>query len=130
MHDHIRDRTSGFVFQSAVGTPLARSNVLRRSLHKILLEAGREKCGFHAFRRYRVTHLRKQRVPEDLIRFWIRHADKSVTDGYSRVKDDMQFRQFTAEQAGIGFHIPIVAPQLPVAPIAPMMDQAQCAASA
>ena len=28
---------------------LARSNVLRRSLHKILQKMGREKCGFHAF---------------------------------------------------------------------------------
>jgi len=46
---------------------------------KILEEMGREKCGFHAFRRYRVTHLRTQRVPEDLLRFWIGHADGSVT---------------------------------------------------
>jgi integrase len=104
--------------------------VLRRSLHKILGEMGREKCGFHAFRRYRVTHLRKQRVPEDLLRFWIGHADGSVTDGYSKVKEDVEFRRFTAEQAGLGFHMPTVAPKLPVAPIAPKTAGAEIALTA
>jgi integrase len=125
VHDHIGGRTSGFVFQTSAGTALARSNVLRRSLHKILVKMGREKCGFHAFRRFRVTHLRKQRVPEDLLRFWIGHAPESVTDGYSKVKEDIEFRRFTAKQAGLGFHMPTVATRLPVAPIAPKLDQAQ-----
>ena len=122
LHDHIGGRTSGFVFQSSSGTPLARSNVLRRSLHKILEGMGKEKCGFHAFRRYRVTHLRKQRVPEDLLRFWIGHEPESVTDEYSKLKEDIEFRRFTAEQAGLGFHMPTVAPKLPVAPIAPKTE--------
>jgi integrase len=129
LHDHLGDRTSGFVFRSKAGTPLARSNVLRRGLHKILEKIGRERCGFHGFRRYRVTHLRKQRVPEDLIRFWIGHADKSVTDGYSKVKADVEFRRFTAEQAGLGFHMPTLVSELPVAPIAPRTDQVRYAAS-
>jgi integrase len=130
LHDHLNGRRTGFVFRTAAGTPLARSNVLRRSLHKILEEMGREKCGFHAFRRYRVTHLRKQREPEDLLRFWIGHADGSVTDGYSKVKEDVEFRRFTAEQAGLGFHIPTVAPKLPVAPIAPKTAGAEIALTA
>ena len=96
---------------------------LRRCLHRILGEMGREKCGFHAFRRYRVNHLRKQRVPEDLLRFWIGHADGSVTDGYSKVKEDVEFRRIIAEQAGLGLHMPTVVPKLPVAPIAPKMDR-------
>jgi hypothetical protein len=91
---------------------------------------GREKCGFHAFRRYRVTHLRKQRVPEDLLRFWVGHADQSVTDGYSKVKEDVEFRRFTAEQAGLGFHMPTVVPKLPVAPIAPKTAGAEIALTA
>jgi integrase len=102
---------------------MARSNVLRRSLHKILEKMGREKCGFHAFRRYRVTHLRKQRVPEDLLRFWIGHAPESVTDIYVKLKEDVDFRKFTAEQAGLGFHMSTVEPKLPVAPIAPKIGQ-------
>jgi hypothetical protein len=38
---------------------------------------GHEKCGFHAFRRFRFTNLRKQGVPEDLLRFWIGHVRKA-----------------------------------------------------
>jgi integrase len=130
LHDHLGGRCGGFVFRSAMGTPLARSNVLRRSLHRILGEMGREKCGFHAFRRFRVTHLRKQRVPEDLLRFWIGHADESVTDGYSKVKEDVEFRKLAGEQAGLGFHMPTVEPKLPVAPIAPKEARAQHALTA
>jgi hypothetical protein len=66
--------------------------------------------GFHSFRRYRVTHLRKKRVPEDLLRFWIGHADKSVTDGYSKVKEDVEFRQLCAANVGLGFEIPAAEP--------------------
>jgi len=91
---------------------------------------GREKCGFHAFRRFRVTYLRKQRVPEDLIKFWIGHAPKTVTHGYSKIKEDREFRTFTAEQIGLGFHMPVVAPRLPVAPVAPSLAQAEMAVSA
>jgi integrase len=122
LHDHIAGRPGGFVFETSAGTPLHQSNVLRRSLHPILEKIGRETCGFHAFRRFRVTHLRKNRVPEDLIQFWIGHANKSITDGYSKMKEDVEFRRFTAEQAGLGFHMPTVAPKLPVAPIAPKTE--------
>jgi integrase len=110
---HLGGRSSGFVFLNEVGGSLHQSNVLRRSLHPTLEKMGRPVCGFHAFRRYRVTHLRKQRVPEDLLRFWIGHADKSITDVYSKVREDLEYRKFTAEQAGLGF---TVAPELRLAP--------------
>jgi hypothetical protein len=42
------------------------------------------------------------------LRFWIGHADKSVTDGYSKAKEDVEFRRFTAEQAGLGFDLPTI----------------------
>jgi hypothetical protein len=67
---------------------------------------GKEACGFHSFRRFRVTRLRKGRVPEDLIRFWIGHADKTVTDGYSKLKEDTSFRKVCAENVGLGFELP------------------------
>ena len=130
LHNHIGGRTSGFVFQTRRGTPLHRSNVLRRSLHKILAKMGREKCGFHAFRRFRVTHLRKKRVPEDLVKFWIGHAPETVTDGYSKMKEDREFRAVVAEQIGLGFHMPLVAAGLPVAHIAPSLDHAEMAVGA
>jgi len=130
LHNHIGGRASGFVFQTRRGTPLHRSNLLRRSLHKILVKMGREKCGFHAFRRFRVTYLRKQRVPEDLLKFWIGHAPETVTDGYSKMKEDRKFRAIVAERIGLGFHMPIVAAGLPVAPIAPSLDQIEMVVSA
>ncbi|HUO25185.1 MAG TPA: tyrosine-type recombinase/integrase [Candidatus Aquilonibacter sp.] len=113
----IAGRNSGFVFTSESGGPLCQANLLRRSLHGVLKKIGRDKCGFHSFRRFRVTHLRKVRVPEDLIRFWIGHADRSVTDGYSKVREDVEYRHFTAEQAGLGFDPPALPK--PVAPYAP-----------
>lgn len=114
LQEHLGKRQSGFVFHSAAGTPLGRSNVLRRSLHMVLAGMGKPKCGFHAFRRFRITHLRKLRVPDDLVQFWVGHAPETVTDSYSRLKDDAGFRRFTAEQAGLGYKLPdVVVPFVP-----------------
>ena len=117
----IGSRTSGFLFTCGSDKPMCPSNIRNRSLHPILEAMGREKCGFHSFRRFRVTHLRKARVSEDLLRFWIGHADGSVTDGYSKVKEDVAYRTNCAESAGLGFDLPAYMQiQKPdVAPIAP-----------
>jgi hypothetical protein len=62
-------------------------------------------------RRFRTTWLRKQRTPEDLIRFWLGHAKQSVTDGYSKLRDDVEFRKQVAENVGIGFEsVPKLVP--------------------
>jgi hypothetical protein len=61
-------------------------------------------------------------VPEDLIRFWIRHADASVTDGNSKLKDDVEFRCLAAEQTALGFTLPP-----PVAPCCTQEDQVEIA---
>jgi integrase len=110
---------------------LARSNVLRRSLHVILKGMGKEKCGFHAFRRFRITHLRKQRVMEVLLRIWVGHSTEGITDKYTveSLKRDVAYRKVTAEQAGLGFALPLAA-RLPVARIAPNMYVPQLAATA
>jgi len=102
----ISDRTSGFLFCSKNGNPLLQSNVLRLSLHPLLKKANQPKSGAHAFRRFRATWLRKQRTPEDLIRYWLGHANRSVTDAYSKLKEDVAFRKKVAEQVGIGFELP------------------------
>jgi hypothetical protein len=39
-------------------------------------------------------------VPEDLIRVWIGHADKSATDLYSHIRSDIRFRKEVAERIG------------------------------
>jgi hypothetical protein len=112
---YIGNRISGFLFCSKNGLPLLQSNVLRLSLHPLLKKLGQPKSGAHAFRRFRTTWLRKQHAPEDLIRFWLGHANKSVTDVYSKLKEDVAFRKKVAEQVGIGFELPAEKPE--VAPI-------------
>ncbi|MBZ5682395.1 MAG: tyrosine-type recombinase/integrase [Acidobacteriia bacterium] len=91
---------SGYIFATKSGRPLLQRNVLRA-----LYQIADRKVGFHCFRRFRVTHLRKNRVPEDLLRYWIGHADKSITDGYSKIKEDRAFRALCAESTGLGFSL-------------------------
>jgi integrase len=105
---------SDLLFQSKSGKPLHQSNVLRRTLHPILENLNELKCGCHAFRRFRITHLRKNGVPEDLIHFWVGHAGKRVTDGYSKLKDDLEFRKEVAVRVGLGFELP--APKTVIGP--------------
>ena len=102
----ISDRQTGLVFQNKLGRPLSQRNLLGRTLHPILAELNVEKAGFHAMRRFRTTWLRKQRAPEDLIKYWLGHAKDSVTDGYSKLADDVKFRLDEAEKIGVGFIVP------------------------
>lgn len=101
----IGNRTSGFLFRSKNGFPLLQSNVLRLSLHPLLKKIGQPKSGAHAFRRFRLTWLRKQAAPEDLIRVWFGHANKSVTDSYCKLTEDVTFRKEVAQKVGIGFEL-------------------------
>jgi integrase len=61
-----------YLFATASGKPMSQRNTLR-ILHN------RKKVGFHAFRRFRASILRKARVPGDLEKLWLCHASKSVT---------------------------------------------------
>jgi integrase len=120
LHLLIANRDSGFVFQSESGGPLHQSNLLRRSFHPILKKIGHEACGFHSFRRFRNTFLRKARVPDGLIQFWMGHAPESMTDNYDKVGEDLEFRSFT-EQVGLGFIPP--AENKPVSPYSPHAEK-------
>src|SRR6202023_22781 len=108
----VGERTSGFLFRSKNGFPLLQSNVLRLSLHQLLKKLGQPKSGAHAFRRFRATWLSKQHAPEDLIRFWLDHANRSITDVYCKLKEDVAFRKKVAEQVGVGFDLPIEKPEV------------------
>jgi integrase len=93
-------RTDGFLFQSDTGRPLLQSNLLRDWLHKHHVE------GFHTFRRFRTAHLRKCRVPWDLEKFWIGHANKDITDRYAeQLQEDVEYRQEWASKIGLGFNL-------------------------
>jgi hypothetical protein len=101
------DRSSGFLFQTDTGLPFGHGNILRDSLHDLGVE------GFHCFRRLRTSHLRKNRVPWDLEKFWIGRANKDVTDKYSeQLKDDVEYRRKWAERVGLGFVVPRVPPNV------------------
>jgi hypothetical protein len=77
-----------------------------RGLHSALEKLKQPKAGFHAFRRYRLTWLRKNRVHADLERFWMGHENETVGDGYSKMKEDVAFRLEQAEKVGLGFALP------------------------
>jgi hypothetical protein len=98
LREHIAGRTSGYLFQSDRGLPLLQSNVLRDWLHKLSV------AGFHIFRRFRTSTLRKARGPWDLEKFWISHANKDVTDKYAeQLQEDVGYRREWAEKVGLGF---------------------------
>jgi integrase len=107
---HIGDRTSGFLFQSESGRPLMQRNVLRDGLEKIRMDLKLERGkAFHAFRRFRTAHLRKNRVPWDLQKLWLGHANRDVTDRYAeQLKEDVEWRKEVAENTGLGFKLPTV----------------------
>jgi integrase len=97
--DRLREfagKRTGFLFGN--GLP-AKQTTLRSHLE------ARGLAGFHTFRRFRTTWLRKNRVQEDLIRFWLGHAEGSVTDGYSKLADDVEYRRKVADETGVGFSI-------------------------
>jgi integrase len=94
----------GYMFASSQGRPLEQRNVLR-VLHQV------RPVGFHAFRRFRLTWLRKNGTPRDLERYWMGHAAEEVGDLYSKLKDDVAFRQEWAERIGLGFDLVHIGPQ-------------------
>jgi integrase len=113
-----------------VGQASPPSNILRRTLHPILENLNEPKCGCHAFRRFRITHLRKNSVPEDLIHYWVGHAGNSVTDDYSKLKEDLAFRKEVAERVGLGFELPskktVIGPNGPKSETESVPETAVC----
>lgn len=129
--DFIGNRKDGYLFCSDSGRPLLQRNILRDSLHRI--QKGRKEFqsyrtvgtqkvkhilflaipgvlghteGFHAFRRYRATHLDLSDVPRGIAQFWLGHADKTITDRYVKMQGRIEERRTWAERAGLGFKLP------------------------
>lgn len=100
-------KKSTYLFQTSSGEPLSQRNVLRDSLHPILKKMGRDKCGFHIFRRFRASWLRKNRVPWDLEKLWMGHAHKDLTDQYAeQLREDVKYRREWCDKIGLGFDLP------------------------
>jgi integrase len=88
-----------FLFQSEIkGQPANLETITRRLRNRGI-------PGFHSFRRFRLTHLRKARIPEDLIRYWIGHDSSDVSDRYSKLAEDLAFRKHWAQAGGLGFDL-------------------------
>jgi integrase len=104
----VGNRMSGFLFQTKQGGPLVQRNIFRNGLGKIRREMKLERGkAFHAFRRFRTSHLRKNRVPWDLQKLWLGHANRDVTDRYAeQLKEDVEWRKQEVEKVGLGFELP------------------------
>jgi len=100
------NRKEGFIFAARNGSPLRQSNFIRRTLHPALKKLGIEKQGFHGFRRFRVTYLESNNVPQALIDYWTGHAKKSdgedvqktMNQIYTKMDKDAGFRGDVAER--------------------------------
>ena len=109
----IGNRT-GLLFPTSTGRAHNHSNARNRLLYPVLKKMGVVQTGFHGFRRFRATHLRKQQAPESLIKSWLGHSAKSsVTDLYDRSQEDTKYRKQIAEQLGIGFDLPSIVLSVP-----------------
>jgi integrase len=104
--DYIGQRKSGLLLCSRNGKPLSESNIINRWLHPMLEKMNAPVAGNHAFRRFRITHLRKNYVPRDLEHFWMGHADEEIGDLYSKLMHDLSYRKDVAERIGTGFDVP------------------------
>jgi integrase len=110
LKDYMGNRTNGFLFHADSGKPLLQRNILRDGLNPILTKLNLKQNGkaFHSFRRFRVMHLRKNRVPWDLEKLWIGYANKDVADRYAaQLKEDVEWRKGVAEKTGLGFALPV-----------------------
>jgi integrase len=111
LKDFIGERMSGLLFCSRTGKPLGQSNILRRSLHPILVALGQPKCGAHAFRRFRDTYLKNfTSTPSGLINFWLGWAEEDMSGVYDKIRHDVGFRKEVAEKSGLGFKLPVGKP--------------------
>lgn len=87
----------GFLYRSETGGP-ARIQTLYDVNDKIGVP------GFHSLRRFRVTHLRSESCPEDILKFWIGHStNQDITDRYSKLGQYVQLRKEWSRKVGLGF---------------------------
>jgi hypothetical protein len=106
LNEFIGDKQNGLLFCSKTGKQLWQTNILRRGLHPVLALLNQQMSGAHAFRRFRLTHMRKHNVPKDLKHFWMGHRDENIGDIYSKLEEDVAFRREVTERIGLGFDLP------------------------
>jgi integrase len=61
--------------------------------------------GFHTLRRFRISYLKSQSIPDMMIKFWSGHAASDMTERYTKVGSAIQERKEQASKAGLGFKL-------------------------
>lgn len=74
-----------------------------RTLRRRIEELGIR--GFHSMRRFRITHLQGENVPQMLTKFWSGHAASDQTEKYTKMGGKIEERKMWANRAGLGFTI-------------------------
>jgi hypothetical protein len=112
LRDFVGNRKGGLLFRTSTSSQLLQSSVLRESLHPTLETIQHVKGGFNIFRRFRITQMQKAECPEVLRRFWSGHAPRHVSERYTKLRDERNFRLEWAERIGLGFELPASVVQL------------------
>jgi integrase len=92
-------RQGDFLFSTSNGKAIDPSYVARQILTPASIP------GTHSLRRLRVSHLREVGCNESILRFWIGHSGRTVTDGYDKIAQDVELRRREAERVGTGLDI-------------------------
>ena len=90
---------NGYLFTTRAGRVLDPRNSL-----KALHGAG-NRGGFHAFRRFRFSVLRRAGVPENLIKQWLGHSQNLIDLYAAQLQFDVAYRREWCETAGLGFEL-------------------------
>jgi integrase len=89
-------------FTARNGKPLRGGNVIKRVLNPILQQLGIPLGGklLHAFRHGRVTLLKKNLTPDDLMLQWIGHTSLDMTNVYNHSSEELAYRRSHAALSG------------------------------
>jgi integrase len=87
----------GLLFPSKENTPQLSNTIFKRKLMK------HTEKGFHAFRRFRVTHLREQLCQHDIEIYWLGHKPSSMSELYSKLARMLPARLKEVERVGLGY---------------------------
>lgn len=120
LREHLAGRTTGRVFQTSNRTPILGSNA-RRMLNSILKKLKLAKGGLHSFRHGRVSVLRANGVPDELVKEWVGHTNLRTTARYTHFQES--YRQQVTKKVGLFVKGQAQTEQrLPSGPQQPILD--------
>ncbi len=119
--EYLRQYTSGksgLLFHTANGTPYLYGNLESRWLTPRLTKMNLDEkgLGWHSFKRFRKTWLRRARCLEDINNFWMAHKPQTMSELYSHLHEELETRLAEAERVGYGFTLPKTVDIVPSVP--------------